>query len=170
MSKYPVIQSGRRLTAAFLASMQEDKIYKTANQDIASDATLGDDSELTTTLAASAVYFVEMHIHYATPTAAGFQTAWTVPTGATGNRWTLGGGSTQVTSDNVPGRFTVIAFASSASYADRASSTNQLGLMESAIVITSSAGTLAFQWAQDASTAANTRVAAGSFMIVKRIA
>lgn len=170
MSQYPTILAGQTLTADLLNSMLPTFVYKTANEDRASNATLTDDTDLTLALAGSAVYYVEMYIHYATPTAAGFQTAWTVPSGATGNRWTTGAGSNQITSDNVSGRWTVIAYASSASYGDRGSSTNQLGLLEQSVMTTTNAGTVALQWAQDVSTAANTRVAAGSFLRATRLA
>lgn len=170
MSMFPALVAGQELTAELLAQLQYEVSWKARNEDRLSTTVLTEDAELGMDLEADAVYFAKMFVHYATLTTAGFQTSWAVPSGATGNRWTLGGGSTQVAADNVDGRWTVIGFASSASYADRNSSTNQLGLMESGVITTSSAGTLKLKWAQDVSIASNTRVAAGSFLVVYRIA
>jgi uncharacterized protein (DUF2235 family) len=169
MSRYPVLYAGQRLTAPLLSSMLEERIVKTVNEDRASTTTLAADTDLTVTLDASAVYHVQIYIHYAAVSAAGFQTDWTVPSGASGSRWVLGAGSTQVSSDNVPGRFGVHTFATAAEYGDRASATNLMGGLEEAIVTTTNAGTLALRWAQATSNATAARVAAGSHMRVRRI-
>lgn len=169
MARYPTIYAGQRLTGTLLQSMLPDHIVKTANEDRAATTTLTADTDLTTTLEANAVYHVTMFIHFAAVSAAGFQTDWTVPSGATGNRWALGAGSTQVSSDNVPGRWGVHTFATACEYGDRASASNQMGCMEEAVVTTTNAGTLALRWAQATSNATATRVAAGSFMTITRV-
>ncbi|MFD3614425.1 hypothetical protein ACFWWT_04080 [Streptomyces sp. NPDC058676] len=169
MSRYPSIPPGRRLTSDLMMSMLPDTIYKTSNEDRVSTVTLAADTDLTTTLEANAVYHVQMFIHYAAISAAGFQTDWTVPSGASGSRWVLGAGSTQVSSDNVPGRFGVHTFATACEYGDRASATNLMGGVEEAIVTTTNAGTLALRWAQVTSNATAARVAAGSSLLVRRL-
>jgi hypothetical protein len=75
-----------------------------------------------------------------------------------------------VTFNDVPGNWGVHAQTTAVSHGDRNSSTNQMGLLEQGIITTTNAGTVALQWAQDASIASNTRVAAGSFMRVTRLA
>ena len=170
MAQYPQILAGQRITAAQLTSMMPVEIYKLSNTDRASTVTLTDDPELTYTLEANAVYRVEAFLHYAAISAAGFQAAWTVPSGATGNRSALGAGSTQVSSDNVSGRFGVHAYGTAADYGDRASASNQMFAYEESILTTSSAGTLAVQWAQSTSNATASRLAAGSSMRIKRLA
>lgn len=169
MSRFPVLYAGQRLTAPLLTSMMSDYIVKAANEDRTSTTTLTADTDLTTTLEANAVYEVEFEIHYATLSAAGFQTDWTTPTGATGGRSSVSSGSNQVSSSDVPGMWGVHAFNTAVSHGDRNSSTNQLFLLERAIVNTTNAGTLALRWAQDVSNAAATRVGVGSWLRVKRL-
>ena len=170
MSTYPTLYGGQKLTGSLLRSMQTDTIWKTANEDRNSTTTLTADSDLTTTLAANAVYLIDIEAHYATLSAAGFQTDWTVPSGATGGRSSVSNGSAQTSYLDVPGNFGVHAFSTAVSHGDRNSSSNQLFLMERGIVTTTNAGTLALRWAQDVSNAGNTRVGAGSFMTVRRLA
>lgn len=171
MSRYPVLYAGQRITAdGVLTAMQQQFVLKVSNEDRASTTTLTADTDLQIALEANAVYQVEMFIHYAA-NGGGFQTEWSTPSGATGNRWCLGEGSTQVSADNVSGRWGVHNFTGTLiKYGDRASSTNLSGALEQGIVTTSSAGTLALTWAQTSSNAANTRVGAASFMRVTRLA
>lgn len=170
MSRYPTLYGGQRLTPALVRQLTADMIWKTANEDRAATTTLTADSDLTTTLEASAAYLVDFELHYATLSLAGFQTDWTVPSGATGGRSSVSAGSAQTSYLDVPGNFGVHAFSTAVSHGDRNSSSNQLWLMERGIVTTTNAGTLAIRWAQDVSNAGNTRVGAGSWLSVKRIA
>ncbi|MCX4703857.1 hypothetical protein [Streptomyces sp. NBC_01373] len=169
MSRYPVLYAGQRLTAPLLSSMIADTIVKNSNEDRAATTTLAADTDLTVTLEANAVYKVSIFIRYAALSVAGFQTDWTVPSGASGNRWALGAGSTQVSSDNVGGRWGVHTFATACEYGDRNHATNLMGALEEAIVTTTNAGTLALRWAQATSNATATRVGAGSCLIVQRL-
>lgn len=171
MSQYPAIAAGQEITSDLLNGMIPIEVWKTANTDRSSTTTLADDTDLTVTLEASATYKVEMHLHYAAIDAAKFKTAWTVPSGATGNRSAVGAGSasTDATAATT-GRFGVHAFTTSVTYGTRSSATNQCFALEEAVVFTSSAGTLALQWAQDSSSGTATRLGAGSYMRVRRIA
>ncbi|HEX2656703.1 MAG TPA: hypothetical protein VHU40_00460 [Polyangia bacterium] len=171
MSQYPVITGGQRIASTLLKGMFWHEMWKTANLDRASTTTLADDPDLTVSLDASATYRVEMYLHYAAIDAAKFQTAWTVPSGATGNRTAVGAGSaaTDATAATTS-RFGVHGFATAITYGTRSSATNQCLASEAATVFTSSAGTLALQWAQASSNATATRLGAGSYMRVRRIA
>lgn len=169
MSQYPVISGGLKMSARVYRSMLPVFVYKLASEDRPSTTTLADDTDLTLPLEANAAYHVRMFVHYAAISAAGFQTAWTVPSGATGARWALGAGPTQVASTDVPGRFGVHGFTTACEYGDRASASNQMGAFEEAIVQTTNAGTIALQWAQVASNATAARVASGSFVCVQRL-
>ncbi|MGW5429946.1 hypothetical protein ACWET9_22450 [Streptomyces sp. NPDC004059] len=170
MALYPTIYAGQKITGSLLQSMLPNVIYKTTSEDRQATTTLTADSDLQVALDANAVYHVTMYIHYATPTAAGFQTDWSVPSGASGGRSSLGNGSSQHDYQNVPGNFGVHNFNTSVTHGDRASSTNQLILLEEGLVTTTTAGTLALRWAQVVSTAANTRVGSNSVMYVRRLA
>jgi len=169
VSQYPTIPAGRRIDGNLLRSMMPDIIWKTTNEDRSSNTTLTADSDLTVTLEANAVYLIDMEVHYATTSAAGFQTDWTVPSGATGGRSSVSNGSAQTSYLDVPGNFGVHAFSTAVSHGDRNSSSNQLFLLERGVVTTTNAGTLALRWAQDVSTATVTRSGAGSFMTVRRL-
>lgn len=172
MAKYPVPRVGQRATSALLLSLMPDTIYKTADEDRNSTTTLTDDDELTTTLQANSVYLVEFELHYATLNVAGFKTDWTTPAGSSGLKSVLGPGSTQTegTANNISGRFGVHGYATVVTYGNRDSSTNQLVARETSLITTTSSGTVAIRWAQNASNAGATRVAAGSFMRVRKLA
>lgn len=173
MSRYPTIYSGQRLTGTLMQSMLPDMIQKLTSTDRNSTTTLADDPDLTTTLEANARYFVEFEIWYAATVASGgIKTAWTVPSGVTGNRSALGlADSVSSTVPEGAGRFGTHAYTTAVAYGDRQSSTNLIVVKECSTVTTSSSsGTLALQWAQNVSDAANCRVAAGSLIRVTRLA
>lgn len=171
-NNYPNWAAGDPITAANLNYTQGQVIVKTSGTQRASTTTLADDPDLTVTLDANATYFVEAWLHFVSPTTEGIKTAWTTPSGASGNRLAFGEGSTQSASnaDNVSGRFGVHGFGTSVTYGDRASNTTQCAAIETAIVTTSSSGTLAVQWAQATSGANAAEMSAGSCLRVKRVA
>lgn len=171
MSQYPSIAAGRRITTSLLTGMIPMEAWKTASLDRASTTTLADDPDLTLTLAASATYEVTFRLYYAALDAAKFKTAWTVPSGASGFRSAVGAGtaSTDATAATTS-RFGAHNFTTAITYGTRNHATNLCFAMETAVLTTSSSGTLALQWAQDTSNATATRLAAGSFLRVKRIA
>jgi len=172
VSKYPTIYAGQRITGTLLSSMIPDVIRKLTATDRASTTTLADDPDLTTTLEANAVYYIEMELWYAaTAASGGIKTQWTVPSGVTGNRSALGiGPSVSSGTPEGSGRWGVHNYTTSVSYGDRASSTSLLLARETSVVTTSStAGTLALQWAQDVSDAASCRMGVGSLIRITRL-
>lgn len=171
-NNYPDWAAGDLITASGLNYTQGQRIYKAAATSRSSTTTLADDPDLTVTLDANAVYFIEMHLHFVAQTTPLIKTAWTVPSGATGNRMAIGSGSaaSDTNMNNVSGRFGVHGFTTEVVYGTRGANTNQSGAIESAIVTTTSSGTLALQWAQNTSNATASQMSAGSMMFVKRIA
>lgn len=179
MARYPTIYAGQRITGTLMQAMLPDVVWKTANEDRAATTTLANDSDLVATLEANATYHVTMYIHFAAVDAAQFKTQWAVPTGATGNRSALGaafelassGAATTQAADGGYHRSGVHGYTTTVRYGTRASATNQALVVEESILTTSStAGTLALQWAQFTSNATATRVAAGSSMHIRRLA
>jgi hypothetical protein len=168
---------GRPLTADTPPWDTPRTIVKTAATTRTS-TTLADDPDLTTPLAALAVYRVEMHLNYgaayATGTSTGgfFQTAWTVPAGATGVRGAVGPGSGtfDTNANNIVMRSGVHNFGTAVTYGARQTNTNLCRAVETAILTTTTAGTLALQWAQGTSYATGSILGAGSCLIVTRIA
>jgi hypothetical protein len=175
-NQYPVIAAGQRITTNLLNAMIPVVIRKPSSTARTSTTTLADDPDLTFQLAANSVYFVEFMIKYATPGAsgtAGFKTGWTVPSGASGNRTSVGAGSaaTDTGADNMATHTGVHGYATAETYGSRlTSTTNQLWLIETSTVNTSSAGTCAFQWAQQTSNASATTVFSDSIMRITQLA
>lgn len=169
MSRYPSVYAGQLITGSLLEEMLPDIIRKSGHEDRFSTIALTADSELQVALAANAVYEVTMHIHYATTTAAGFQTDWSAPSGASGNRSSISNGAAQNSYADVPGNWGVHNLGTAVNHGNRNSSSNQLWLMERGTVTTTNAGTLALRWAQVTSSANVTRVAADSTMTVRRL-
>ena len=123
------------------------------------------------TLDANATYFVEFFLYYSAINAEQFKTAWTVPSGVTGNRAVIGAGSSanEGNLNNVSGRFGVHGFSTSVTYGTRNSS-NQCFAYETSTLITTSSGTLAVQWAQATSGSTGTTLYNTSLMRVTRLA
>jgi hypothetical protein len=172
MAVYPTFTAGQKLTAALLTSAQEQFVYKTADTVRTATTTMADDPDLAFTVEANGIYKVEFHIHYAAVSTEQFRTQWTVPSGASGLRSAFGIDST-VSSATPSGimRTGVHQYTSGATYGDRNNNTNQcLAIEESVVTVSTTAGTVALQWAQATSGATGTRVAAGSYGRCKRLA
>lgn len=173
MSQYPVIYAGQKITGALLTSMETIDVWKTANTDRAATTTLADDPDLTVTLEANATYRVIFRLFYAALDVARFKTAWTVPSGTTGNRAAVGpdqGVILSGTSSGGQGRWGVHNYTTACTYGTRDSAVNLCSAVEESIVVTTTSGTLAIQWAQVTSNATASRLGTGSSLHVKRLA
>lgn len=177
MGIYPNWAAGQRLTATSLAAGQSLIVFKASNTDRSSTTTLTDDPDLTFSLAANAVYIVEFYLFFA-GNLGDLQTAWTVPSGASGTRSAMGPGSaatggTSNNMDNVSGRFGVHGFSTTVAYGGRTTGTtpgiNQEIAVETSLTTTSSAGACTLKWAQVTSDTNSTRMAAGSWGRATRI-
>jgi hypothetical protein len=155
-----------------LAALSWEFVYKPANTDRPSTTTFADDPDLTIQLEANSTYYIRMAIKYAALSAAAIKTQWTVPAGATGSRSAVGPG-TGVTLDadsGGTGRWGIHNYPTTVVYGTRNSATNLCSATEESTIFTTSAGTLALTWAQNASNATATRVAAGSTMLILKLA
>jgi hypothetical protein len=175
-SVWPNFTAGQRLSAADLAAGQSLIVYKPASTDRSTTTTFADDPDLSFSLAANAVYFVEFYLFFA-GSLGKLKTNWTVPAGvSSGNRSAMGpaSNSTDANSDNISMRSGVHAYGTSVVYGNRTAgvttpSLNQTGAIETSLVITTNAGTCALAWAQNASNANATRMAAGAYARALRI-
>jgi hypothetical protein len=161
------------MTAALAGAMLPVDLYKVADTVRTSTTTLADDPDLTVALDASATYTVEMHLLHAALDAERVKTAWTVPASATGFKAVVGpdqGVILSGTSSGGTGRWGVHNFSTSVTYGSRNSSTLLCYALERGLVTTTNAGTLALQWAQATSGGTGSRMSAGSYLCVKRIA
>lgn len=172
MSTYPSIAAGQSITAGLLTSMLPNVVVKQAHTDRASTTALTADPELSAPLAANAVYQVEFDLLAGAIALADIQTRWSVPAAASGLKSLTGPGSTAANSnaDNITTRMGVHAFSLAIAYNGvRDSQTNLFRIYEYGIVTTTSAGSIALEWAQNTSQTTATRVAAGSVLRVRRI-
>lgn len=174
MAQYPTVLAGDRLSAQIEMAQVPVTLYKAANTDRASTITLVDDPDLTASLAANAVYRIEFYLHMGAATAGDVQTMWTVPAGATGNRSAVGPASAEagtVNADPTTIRMGVHGYGTAVVYGSaRTTNTNLWFALEESIVTTTTAGTCAIQWAQAVSNATASRMGAGSYMVVTRLA
>lgn len=170
MSLYPTLYAGQRITAGLLSSMLPREAYKRSTQTRTATTTPTDDPDLQIELEGGATYYVEWFIHYAAPSAELIKTAWSVPSGAVGLRSAWGVAQGVVHADPVgDGRWGIHGFTTTCVYGTRSSPTNQSMLIETGQVETTSAGIVAFQWAQNTSGLTGVQVCAGSYGRAKRI-
>lgn len=174
---FPNYTAGQRLTAADLQAGQYLVVQKVVTTTRASTTAIADDPELSFQLAANAQYLIEFFLHYAAVDLAKIDVAWTVPSGASGNRGVRGLASTVSDSSGAPAgggagslRSGVHGFGTEVTYGTRNSNTLQCLATEESLVTTSSAGTCAVQWAQNASSTTGTVMAVGSWARALRIA
>lgn len=173
MTQYPTIPAGSRITSGLLMSMLPQTMWKAVNTDRAATTTFADDPDLTVLLEANATYHACFYIHFAALDVARVKTLWTVPSGASGLRSAIGpdqGVTLSGASAGGTGRWGVHAFATSVTYGTRDSATNQCAAIEEGVITTTSAGTLALQWAQATSSATPARLGAGSSLHLRRLA
>lgn len=176
MSQYPVIAAGARITAGLLQSMLPNLTIKPADTPATSDITLDNDPDLVTdTLSAGGVYEVQFHLRVSGLTSAGIKTTWLTPSGTTGNRDCAGPGSANAVDGNANTtemRWAVHGYGTSVIYTNPRNSTSlQTWLYEKSLVtIGATAGVINLRWAQNASAATATYVAAGSYVTWKQVA
>lgn len=164
-NQFPVLFAGQRITAALLNQMIALKVVKPTDESLASSATLQNDNDLVLPLVANATYLLQMQLGYegGTAGASDLKIGWTFPTGTT-IRWMAIGNSTTPTFGSAVGKSesTVVGFA-----------TNGAGVLQSLFVsgevtVSSTAGNLQLQWAQNTINATATIVHAQSWIRLER--
>lgn len=144
---------------------------KTANETVTSSTTLQNDDQLTVTLDASSVYRIYMLLLMAGATAGEVKTSWTVPASATGFKSCMGPGSDSTSRDagtTTTMRYGVHTFTTTVNYG-MADAVNFVHAVEQGVVTTTTGGTFVLQWAQQASSATASTIAAGSYLIAEKI-
>lgn len=145
---------------------------KSAHED-RSNSTFALDGDLQVTLAANAVYLIELDLMLGGGTTGDVQTRWTAPAGASGLKTVLGPATNASNSlaDQISMRAGVHGFTTAVQYSGvRNSNLNMFGVREWSLVTTTSAGVLGLEWAQFATDAATpARVGAGSMLTATRL-
>jgi hypothetical protein len=158
--------AGAKLRASVLSSLITEvrPLYarKTANETVNNSATLQNDDELFLAVEASAVYELNLRGQYNSNATADFKYGFTFPSGTTMQytQTVIGVGLTtlniyeqdQTSTPNLEGQAAVKGM-----------------LVTGLVIVSSTAGTLQFQWAQATANASNTVVSAGSVMRLNRI-
>jgi len=159
---------GSNLTVSGIG--QTLRAAKTANETVTSSTTLQNDDALTVTLDANSVYRIYMCLLMAGASASEIKTSWTVPASATGFKNCMGPGSDSTSRDGVAAtmRYGVHTFTTTVNYGLN-DSVNFVHAVEQGVVTTTTGGTFVLQWAQQASGATATTVAAGSYLIADKI-
>lgn len=158
------IYAGARIVAADVQSVAPAGAIKGSDQSVTSSTVLVNDNALLAGLQANAKYFLEMYLDYEGASGAGFlKFAWSVPSGAT-IRYAI----IYVNTGNS------VVFGAGTEASTFACYTGGAGVHEAVrmtgTIVTSVAGTLQLQWAQNASNGTATIVHAQSVMALWRMA
>lgn len=161
----PLVQAGSAVTAALLDALGVQGVIKPTDQSLTSNTTLQDDSALTLPVLAAATYFFICYLNYEGANGAGFlKWTWSVPSGAAMRyhivrQGTGGGADSGLTLTD-----------STTTDADTLGAGNLQGLtMLGTLVMSSTAGDIQLEWAQNASNATPTIVHAQSFLGLWRV-
>lgn len=171
MSQFPTIYAGQRVTADLLAQMTPTFAVKTATTTRSATTTITNDPDLTFTLTASTRYLVQGLLLFSADPAGDFKMGWTAPTGAT-FQWSMIGqptsasaGSGSVITDGQD--LTSNNFGLGGVTDNTKTMTAQL---RGYLVLSTTPGTFALQWAQSVSSANATKLLAGTYLSLTRIA
>jgi hypothetical protein len=177
VSRYPVWSAGQRITAAMLTAGQPNSVTKQANEQLTSSVTLQNDNELALAVEANSVYDVTLVLFGQTANsdiAGDLAVGFTFPSGGV-LHWTGTGPNNAdlsvANSSSAKGEWIArMSATSGVTTIPYGMSGVAIGVILHATLITSSAGTLQLQWAQNASDADALTILAGSRMKALRTA
>lgn len=150
-----------------------DYVHKTADESVISSTTVQNDNHLLVSVAANAEYEIVTQLGVTGSAAGDIKTRWTIPSGATTQRFCRG---PDTSSTGSTAATTIRCVALTNGHATEINyglfSTSDLSWIEERmyVVVAGTAGVVQLQWAQNASTATNTTVKAGSYITVRRTA
>lgn len=168
---YPIPLAGQRLTAALLRSMQPQTVRKTADESRSATTTFADDTHLVFAAEASAVYTMwgwikyfadptpDIKLQFSVPTGCLGEWAWIMPGSGTAAGGTTGYSVRTETND-------VTGFRTGYGTSDTTQFTPISGLFR----MSTTAGNIALQWAQNTSSATATTLYTDSWLMYQRIA
>ena len=135
-------------------------LHKVTTETISTDDTLSDDDTFTFPVAVNGIYVVEAHIIINSGTTPDFKHQWSLPAAGQFDGWTRG----------VIGDLAVFATVAEGAANSVLGGGADISLpLHGTLQVDSTAGTAAWQWAQDTSDGGNTSVRFGSWMHVRRI-
>lgn len=174
MSQYPDIAGATKVDDTLLTAMLPNYVIKPADATPRTATTQVADPDLTFAVVANAVYDVTFRIRWAGLLAAGLATAWTVPTGTSGNRECMGPGTANASESNANTstmRWAVHGYGTVCNYTNPRNSTSlQTWSEEHAIVaVGSTAGSITLTWGQWTANATGSLINAQSYVKYRRI-
>jgi hypothetical protein len=168
---YPTFLAGQRLTAGLLRSAQPQALRKTADESRESTTTLADDTHLVFAAEANAVYTMYGWIKYFANNTPDIKMQFTVPTGCLGEwAWLMPGAGTAAATTNgysirtESNDVNVVRTGFGTSNSDH--NTPVSGIFR----MSSTAGNIALQWAQNTSDASANILYTDSWLMFQRIA
>jgi len=165
---YRYLTAGTVATKALLDDRELLSVVKGSNQSVTNSTVKVNDTALTVSLAANAVYHVSVMVIVSGPTGADWAQLWTFPTGVSGTRFSHGPELpvTTVRATLVNARSAPIG----TSLAYGTDGIENSAIREEIWLSTSgTAGSLTLTWAQNAAVASATTVLAGSWMTAYRV-
>lgn len=164
-----VPSAGAKLRAATLYSLITELrpvfARKTSDETVNNSATLQNDDQLALAVEASVVYRLEMMLIVNSGTTPDFKFAWTYPSSLTmfysAHIASPAGGGTGSDLNGPYIETTVPALGTLGS--------DQILRADGIVIVSSTAGTLQLQWAQNTANASNTTVKTGSHLILRRL-
>lgn len=168
---YPSYLAGQTITASLLRSAQSQLVRKTADESRSATTTFADDTHLVFAAEASAVYSMWGWIKYFADNTPDIKMQFTVPTGCLGEwAWLMPGQSTlagtvvgysiRTESNDVNGARTGYG----------TSDTNHYTPVSGLFRMSTTAGNIALQWAQNTSNATATTLYTDSWLMYQRVA
>lgn len=168
---YPVPLAGQRLTASLLRSMLPQTVRKTSDESRASTTTLADDTHLVFAAEVSAVYTMWGWIKYFADNTPDIKMQFTVPTGCLGEwAWIMPGQATLAGSVNGYSVRTESNDVNAVRTGYGTSNTDHMVPVSGLFRMSTTAGNIALQWAQNVSDASATILYTDSWLMFQRIA
>lgn len=168
---YPTPAAGQRLTATLLRSMQAQTVRKTADTERSATTTYADDPHLVFAAEANAVYQMWGWIKYFADPTPDIKIQFSVPSGCLGEwAWNMPGSGTLTTGTVGYSIRTETNDVSSGRTGYGTSDSTHMTPMGGTFRMSSTAGNIALQWAQNTSNATATTLYTDSFLIFLRIA
>lgn len=168
---YPTLLAGQRLTAALLRSMLPQTVRKTADESRSATTTYADDTHLVFAAEANAVYTMVGWIKYFADPTPDIKVSIAVPSGCLGEwAWNMPGSNTLGTGTVGYAIRTETNDVNGSRTGYGTSDSNHFTPISGLFRMSSTAGNIALQWAQNTSNATATTLFTDSWMQFQRIA